>query len=463
METIIYTRQSMDRTGEELAVSRQREDGEQLASLRGWTVVRTLTDNDTSAAGRKTRPGFDELIKALDSGEAKAVIAWDWTRLERNRRDGLRLIETCQRNSVTLAFVRGADIDLSTPAGRLVADMLSGVARHEIDQKSDRQRRAVEQAAKDGRWVSGRKPFGYENDGVTVRPDEARAIRDGYDAFLAGVSLNEIARNWNSRGFKGQSRPWVWDNVRTVLRNPRYAGFRAHRKEIVGPAKWPAIISEETWRAAQDVFDQRSARTVPRGAQRLLTAIAVCGACSATVHAGGAVGKYPMYRCSGYLTAPDRKAMPSDTPHVSRQALQAEDYVTAVVIERLSRPDAVDLLVDTNRPDVHELRREATALRAKLERHRIDYEDDTFTKAEYLNAKERTLGKIAKIEATLADAGRVDVLGPLVKAGDVRAVWESLPMGHRRMVIDTLMTIRLHSPGRGVRTFRPETVEILWK
>jgi hypothetical protein len=30
-------------------------------------------------------------------------------------------------------------------------------------------------------------------------------------------------------------------------------------------------------------------------------------------------------------------------------------------------------------------------------------------------------------------------------------------------VVDALMTIRLHPVGRGVRTFRPETIDIEWK
>ena len=55
-----------------------------------------------------------------------------------------------------IALVRGSDIDMSTPAGRLSADILASVARHEIEQKADRQRRAVEQAVEPR--PSGRRP-----------------------------------------------------------------------------------------------------------------------------------------------------------------------------------------------------------------------------------------------------------------------------------------------------------------
>ncbi|MFC5834630.1 recombinase family protein [Nonomuraea insulae] len=463
MRVIIYTRQSQDRLGEELGVTRQREDAETLARLRGWTVVRVIVDNDMSASGRKPRKGFEELLSALQDGEAEAAIAWDWSRLERNRRDGLRLMEIGEKMSVTLAFVRGSDIDLSTPAGRLVADMMSSVARHEIAQKSDRQKRAVLQAAQEGRWVSGRKPFGYATDGVTVLPEEAKAIQDGYDLLLAGATLGEIAREWNGRGFKGQLRDWKWDSVRNTLKNPRYAGLRALNKEIMGPAEWTPLVSEMTWRAAQDIFDKRAAITAPRGAKRLLTGLALDAACDATVHAGGAFGGYPMYRCSGYLAQPGGKATSTGKPHVSRKALPVEAYVIGLALERLSRPDAVDLLVDRTRPDAEVLRREANALRTRLDGLAVDYADGTLTKAQVRIASERINTRLAEVEADMADAGRVDILAPLISADDKWAMWEALTMGRQRLVIDTLLEIRLDAPGRGTRTFRPETVHHEWK
>ncbi len=60
-------------------------------------------------------------------------------RITRNRRDTLRLLEVGQQAGSTIALVRGTDLDLSTPAGRLTADMLAAIARNEIEVKSDRQ------------------------------------------------------------------------------------------------------------------------------------------------------------------------------------------------------------------------------------------------------------------------------------------------------------------------------------
>src|SRR5262245_13526943 len=96
MRAAVYLRQSQDRSGEGLGVDRQREDCEKLIAQRGWQLVATHVDNDVSAAGRKPRPRFDELLAGVAGGTVDAIVAWNLDRLTRNRRDQLRLVETCE-------------------------------------------------------------------------------------------------------------------------------------------------------------------------------------------------------------------------------------------------------------------------------------------------------------------------------------------------------------------------------
>jgi site-specific DNA recombinase len=453
VQATVYLRQSQDRTGDELGISRQREDCLALAGQRGWEVATVRLDNDTSAFGRRTRSGFEALLDDIETGRAGAVIAWSLDRLTRNRRDTVRLIEACERHAVHIALVRGSDIDMSTPAGRLSADILASVARHEIEQKSDRQRRAVEQAVQQGRRVGGRRPFGYS---IAMRPlkREAAAVRWAYAELLAGASLGSIARNWNARGLHtpqgrrdGTPSTWTPQVVSRTLRKPTYAGLRSHRGKVVGPAVWPALVDESTWRAAQAVLSDPSRRR-PGGEQALLTGLARCGACGLTVHSGGAsTGRgYRVYRCRSMA-------------HVNRRAEPIEDYVQRVVIERLSRPDAADLLTVNDRPDVGALHAEADGLRRRIDALADDLGLDELTLARRVRALR---AKLAEVEAKLTDAGRVDVLGDLV-TGDVATTWAALSDDRRRAVIEVLMTVTLLPPGRGSRVFDPETVQITWR
>jgi site-specific DNA recombinase len=450
LRAAIYARQSSDRSGEGLGVSRQFEDGERLVALRGAGVAERLCDNDLSASGRKRRPDFEKLLKLID-----IVVAWDMTRLTRNARDRLRLIEACQKSGVVLWLVRGSDIDLTTPAGRLVAGILAEVAQHEIDQKADRQRRAGLQAALAGKPPARRRAFGFEPDGVTVRKSEAAAIRKGYRDVLAGVPIGRVARDWNVRGFRAMGgREWAVDNVRYVLLSPRYAGLRSYRGQVVAKATWPAIVREETWRAVVTMLTDPARAVGPRGSEHLLSKLARCGSegCTSHVHSGGRMKGHRVYRCA------------QRNGHVSRKAEPVEAYIVQVVVERLSRPDASSLLLtDSQRPDVEHLQTERLAAQLRLDQVAKEFAEGELTASQLRTINETLTAKIDDLNAQLADAGRVDVLGPLVAAADVRAAWNRLDRQRQRAVIALLMDITLLPPGRGTQIFRPGSVVIKWK
>lgn len=63
--------------------------------------------------------------------------------------------------------------------------------------------------------------------------------------------------------------------------------------------------------------------------------------------------------------------------------------------------------------------------------------------------------ELAGAEARMADSGRIDVLGPLVLAGDVRAVWAVLDPDSQRAVDDALMTVTPALAGTGAADVRP--------
>lgn len=445
----IYTRVSQDRAGEKAGVTRQREDCLRRARERGWDVASEHEDNDLSARSGRRREGFEAMLADITEGRVKVVIAWALDRLQRNRRDELRLYEACQEHEVTLSLVNGADLDFSTAAGRFIADNLGSLARMEVDMKSDRQKRAAQQAAEQGRPYGGRRPFGYEPDRTTIRDAEANVIRSGYTAYLSGTPLRQIARDWNATGLYGeQGAEWDASTVRQVLRNGRNAGIRFHRGEEMGPASWPGIVPEETWRAT--VGAMRSRGGAPHRARRMLTGLSSCGVCGGRVIAGGSARPgIANYRCG------------DTTGHFARMAEPVDEYVGDVVVARLSRPDARELLDDRERPDVAALRGEANAARERLLSVAVDFADGDLTAGQVRAVTERLQGRITDLETQIADAGRVDVLGPLV--GDAARVWDGLDVDRRRAVVATLMTVTIHAPGRGVRTFRPETVGIEWR
>jgi site-specific DNA recombinase len=452
MRAVVYTRISQDRNGDGAGVTRQEADARALAKVRGWTVTGVIVENDTSAAGKKSRPGFERLLQAVEDGSANVVIAWALDRLTRNRRDTVRLIEACQQRGVTIALVRGSDMDMSTPSGRMVADILASVARQEIEHKSDRQKRAHRQAAEQGRRVTGARPFGYTADGTAFSEPEAQAVRNAYLWLLDGVSLGQIARRWNNAGLYTPQGGHLWSGatVGTCLRKHRNAGLRAYGEETYD-AVWPALVARETWHAALAIMKDPKRLSI-RGDQRLLTGLAVCGICAGPVHVGGNKG-YPVYRCA------------TSTGHFSRKAEPVDEYVSEVMIARLSRPDAADLFTPPEQgPSKSELIREADRIRRKLDGLAALYEEGTLTAKGVRQSSERLRAQLEDVETKLAEANGIPKAArTIVKAADVRAAWESLEVAERREIIRVLAGIYLEPPGRGASIFKPETVRIEWR
>jgi hypothetical protein len=149
--------------------------------------------------------------------------------------------------------------------------------------------------------------------------------------------------------------------------------------------------------------------------------------------------------------------------HPNRLAGPIDDYVTDLVLSRLARADAEELLVDHDRPDVPALRQEGSALRARLDGLARDFAmQHEVSLTEYSTMTRSLRDRLAAIEAELADAGRVSVLGDLVRADDVHEAWAGLDLHRRRAVIRELVDIRVDLVGHGVRTFRLESVRVTW-
>ena len=157
----IYTRISLDQTGEALGVERQLEDCLALADRLGWEVVAKFDDNDLSAYNRrKPRPGYEALLDSMKRGEIDALICWHTDRLYRRPGDLERLIDITETRAVQIRTVQGGDLDLSNSTGRMVARILGSVSNQESEHKGERQKRANAQKAAAGKWQTANRTFG---------------------------------------------------------------------------------------------------------------------------------------------------------------------------------------------------------------------------------------------------------------------------------------------------------------
>ncbi|MGV0746394.1 recombinase family protein [Mycolicibacterium sp. XJ870] len=450
MKAAVYLRQSLDRTGEGLAVARQREDCLKLCDQRGWTPVE-YCDNDTSASvGR--RPQYERMLADIRNGSIGAVVVWDLDRLHRRPVELEHFITLADEKRLALATV-GGDADLSTDNGRLFARIKGAVARAEVERKSARQKAAAAQRAKTGAaWWSSR-PFGYtDTKGTALHPEESELVRNAYRFMQLGGSLNAIAKEWNSNGITTpKGNQWRGAQVRQLLINPRNCARRFYDGVDVGEGSWPAIVDVDTWRSVVAILENPERRSGPtRGRKFVLSGIAICGVCEQPLKSGFASStKYPVYLCK-------------ESFHVSRRMDEVDEWVTEHAVARLSQPDALNVLVNKDRPDVDALRGEAATLRSRLDDLAAEFADGVLTPSQVRIATERVKAKLADVERQMFDADAYHVFDGLIGADKPRELFDALPLPRKRAVIDRLMTVTVFPAGKG-KVFDPKKVVIKFK
>jgi site-specific DNA recombinase len=451
----IYVRISQDRKGRALGVQRQEEDCRALCARRGWTVVDVYTDNDVSATTGRRRPAYTALLADIANGVVTAVAVWALDRLHRRPIELEDFLTLADRYGVELGSV-GGDIDLGTPGGRMQARIMGAVARHEMEQKSDRTKRAQMQAAQQGRWLGGGRPFGFEADGTTIRPDEAAEIVRLTDALLAGDSLAALIRDLNARGVRStRGKPWTYTTLRQVLDRPRNAGLSDYHGEIVGKGQWRTIVDEGRWRAVVALLGDPYRRTSRSNRGRwLLAGLARCGVCGETVKSATASSvaslSRTIYRCR-------------TGKHLARAAVPVDALIEAVVIGRLQQPDAVDLLRGAGAtPDQSALDLERAALIGRRDEATAACAEGAISVGQLRDITATLRGKIAKLETAMAATDRGRVLADLVGT-NIPAVWAALPLARRRAVVDLLIEVTILPSGKRGKVFDPALIRIEWR
>jgi site-specific DNA recombinase len=216
-----------------------------------------------------------------------------------------------------------------------------------------------------------------------------------------------------------------------------------HRGQVVGPAAWPAILDEATWRGVVAVLTDPGRRTNTSVARRwLLSGLAVCGVCGDPVRSFSAAShrrkSRPVYTCR-------------TGKHVIRTAEEVDAFVTQVILERLSRPDARELLTPDPTADTAALHLQDAALAERLVELGRLYGQGVIDAPQLQAATAAIRSQRERITATLAATSRGSVLAGVADAPDPAKVWRGLDLSRRRAIIDVLATVTILPARRGRR------------
>lgn len=142
------------------------------------------------------RPGMDRLLADMRAGKISTVVVWRLDRLGRTARGLTALFEELRERGVGLVSLKDG-LDLSTPAGRLMANVLASVAAYETEVRAERVLAGQAAArAKGKKWGGSKK-----GRRVKVNDEQIAVVRR---MNAEGKKIAAIARA------TGLSRPTVY-------------------------------------------------------------------------------------------------------------------------------------------------------------------------------------------------------------------------------------------------------------
>jgi site-specific DNA recombinase len=277
-----------------------------------------------------------------------------------------------------------------------ISDIFSRISAYEKKKILRRMLRGKHEKTKQGRYVGGRRPYGYRivEGQFVIEEEEAEIVREIFRRCAAGESCEAIGRALTQAGIPtplGRSSAWPLSSIKRILRDSKYAGAYIRwqwRREERGltersatgrlvrrpDTEWitvacPAIIPPELLAAAQQALASRR-QLAKRNAKRayLLSGLIRCGTCQSRM-----VGEcYPRER-RYYVCWQKRRPNP-DRPPCPLPALPAEPLEAAVweaVATLLSQPavleQAVTLAQSSAGSSAHESARIQRLIKARQE------------------------------------------------------------------------------------------------
>lgn len=186
----------------------ERASIEAEAQRRHWVVV-DIADEVMSGRSLRRRPVLERVIARIERGEADALVVSKLDRLSRSVMDFGTLVDRAQRKGWAIVVIDPA-IDMTTPNGRLLANMLVSIAQWEREMIGQRTKEGL--AAKKAAGTL-KAPLGRQS---KLPSAVVRRIRS---EFESGRSLRGIAMGLNEdQVATGQGgKQWHASTVKAVL------------------------------------------------------------------------------------------------------------------------------------------------------------------------------------------------------------------------------------------------------
>jgi site-specific DNA recombinase len=380
----LYSRISTDDEHQPTSLTTQRERLERFCEAMGdWRIV--AAHEDQASGTSLDRAGLQAALDLAREKRIDLLLVYRVDRLSRKVRQLASLCEELDQLDVVLKSVT-EPFDTGSPAGRMMLQMLGVFAEFEHATIVDRVTAGLERRVREGKWMSGRLPYGYTRDKDTklLAPDPVKApvVRRIFHLYAdRKLGTTAIARTLEAEAAPPpRKQGWSPNALQLILANPAYKGLVRWNGET-HPGLHEPLVDDDTFDKAQEILRRRGEdASLRRGnpSDFLLSGLVRCHHCGRAyvgTSAHGRNGRYTYYACSTrYKYGPTKcqgDRLPKDRLEAAVLTQLADLYRDGRVIERAlanladatqsERPELEDQLAST--------RAEITRVEGKLERY----------------------------------------------------------------------------------------------
>jgi site-specific DNA recombinase len=222
MKAIGYIRVSTEEQSREgVSLSMQRAKIQAYAELNDIILVDIIEDAGISAKNITGRPGFQEALGLLYSGDVDGLIVWKLDRAFRSTQDALTVAGKLNKQGKALVSIC-EKLDTSSAIGEFFFTLMASLAQMERKIIGERTAAALQSKKARGERV-GEIPFGYtlNADGIHLEENdtEQEIIERIHFLKAKGYSFNKIAAELNRDGYRTKKgRAWSHVQVSMIYR-----------------------------------------------------------------------------------------------------------------------------------------------------------------------------------------------------------------------------------------------------
>ena len=269
-----------------------------------WTFVDVYADKGITGTSTEKREDFQRMMEDCRSGKIDRILVKSISRFARNTKESLAAVRELKSLDISVYFEE-QNIDTAQATGETLTAVFSALAQKESEAISERMRHSYQMRMQRGTFSTHCAPYGYRlvENRLEVIEEEAVIIRQIFDRYLSGISMEDIAKEITALGIPTKQNTPFWQvrSIQYILRNEKYVGDSLlgktyttltlpHRKienkgegvQYFIEGSHPPIVSRTVFDKAQQLLSRKSAVIPPRAAApHPLSRKIVCGHCGA--------------------------------------------------------------------------------------------------------------------------------------------------------------------------------------